>query len=123
MAGRNWLIAVALVGLAQTSATAVDRIPLNVLYLARNGDEDRTHAFEQLFSQRFQSCTVEQRESFRTENLDGVDVVILDWSQSERSGNPVSPVGPLEEWSTPTVFLGSAGLLMADAWHLIGDAG
>ncbi len=123
MRTKIWLIAAVLVGIAQPSASAIDRIPLHLLYLAREGDEVRTRAFEQLFSQRFQSCTVKQREDFQPEYLDGVDVVILDWSQSERSGKAVSPIGPLEQWSTPTVLLGSAGLLMADAWHVIGDAG
>ena len=119
---RAWicLLAVALAAFTQPQATAVERIPFDVLYLARDGDEVRTSAFEQLFGERFRSCTVKQREDFQVEYLDEIDVVVLDWSQSERSAKPVSPVGSLAQWSTPTVLLVSAGLLMADAWQIIG---
>lgn len=98
-------------------------IPLDLLYLARDGEPDRTMAFERLLSQEFRDCTVVPREEFEPRHLDGIDVVLLDWSQRERSGKAVSPIGPLEQWSTPTVLLGSAGLLMADTWQVIGDAG
>ena len=122
---RAWicLLAVALAAFTQPQATAVERIPFDVLYLARDGDEVRNSAFVQLFRARFRSCIVKQREDFKAEYLEGIEVVVLDWSQGERSGQAISPVGPLEEWSTPTVLLGSAGLLMAEAWQIIGDAG
>ena len=51
-------------------------------------------------------------------------VSLLDWSQDEsRVGDAKSPFGKLEDWSKPTVLLGSAGLLLATQWQLIGGAG
>ena len=106
------------------AATDPEKTPLNVLYLSRNENADRTKAFVDFLSQRFKLCLVEKRDDFKSELLRDVDVVILDWSQSERRSNDgKSPVGLLEKWETPTVFLGSAGLLMANAWNVIGDAG
>jgi hypothetical protein len=97
---------------------------LNVLYLARTNEPERTEAFSRFLSQRFRKCVVEKRIDFRSELLNDADVVVIDWSQGERVSNKAeSPVGPLEEWDKPTVFLGSAGLLMAKAWNIIGDAG
>ena len=104
-------------------AESTDKISLNVLYLARS-DAKRTASFADFLSQRFEKCRVEQRDDFDASMLDGVDVVLLDWPQGERSSRDGdSPLGPLDKWSTPTVFLGSAGLLMANAWKVIGDAG
>lgn len=101
-----------------------EKIPLRVLYLSRTDAADRTGAFADFLSQRFQECTVAKRAGFEGDLLRSVDVVVLDWSQGERVSNkPESPVGPLEEWDKPTVLLGSAGLLMAKAWRVIGDAG
>jgi hypothetical protein len=123
MQRRSWCAAVLLMLTIPPLAIADEPMPLDVLYLARDRDEDRSLAFEQLLSRRFRSCRVQQREDFQPQHLDGVEVVVLDWSQSERSGQAVSPIGPLDQWTTPTVLLGSAGLLMADAWQIIGDAG
>jgi len=50
--------------------------------------------------------------------------VLLDWSQSDSQlAKTPSPLGKIEEWSTPTVLLNSAGLLMAGQWQIIGGAG
>ena len=106
------------------AAAESQKIPLNVLYLARNNDEGRAEIFVDFLSHRFARCTTAKREAFKRDLLDGVDVVVLDWSQDERSSrNSESPIGPLEKWKTPTVFLGSTGLLMAKSWNLIGGAG
>ena len=122
-------VAVLLLGLVVAGndclcAADVKPIPLSVLYLARNDDAERTAAFEEFLSDRFRKCVVKPREEFTPEMIAGVDVVLFDWSQGERTSNEAqSPLGPLEEWSTPVVFLGSAGLHMAEAWQVIGDAG
>ena len=106
------------------SANDSAKIPLNVLYLSRINDVGRTKSFADFLSQRFELCLVENRADFKSALPGDVDVVILDWPQSERRSNDgQSPVGPLKTWETPTVLLGSAGLLMAEAWNVIGDAG
>ena len=99
------------------------KIPLRVLYLARS-DPERSKSFRELFEQHFQTAAVVRREEFVPSQASEFDVVVLDWSQSERaSGQYASPLGDLENWSTPTVLLGSAGLLIAGPWNVIGGAG
>jgi hypothetical protein len=100
------------------------KLPLNVLYLGRQKEEKRTDAFVEFLSSRFVRCTAAKRDDFQVEMLSGIDVVLVDWPQQERlSSNYSSPVGPLENWKTPTVLLGSAGLIMAGPWSVIGGAG
>ena len=68
--------------------------------------------------------TVAPRKGFDPAAARDTDVVLLDWSQSEDSVEKAnSPFGKLEDWSKPTVLLGSAGLFMAGQWQLIGGAG
>lgn len=100
------------------------RIPLRVLYLARSDNGPREQAFTDFFRQEFASVSTRKRNDFVPQDAAGVDVVILDWSQQERGSNEVtSPISPLETWDKPIVFLGSAGLLMAGPWNVIGGAG
>jgi hypothetical protein len=54
--------------------------------------------------------------------LQGIDVVLLDWSQAT-SSTYISPLGDLESWDKPMVLLGSAGLMLAGPWSIIGGAG
>ena len=53
--------------------------------------------------------------------------VLLDWSQSDvdlaKMAEITSPLGPRDQWTKPTVLLGSAGLLLAGPWELIGSYG
>ena len=106
------------------SSFGAEKLPLRVLYLCRQNDDSRTTSFTDFLSERFVSCRTAKRDEFGSEMLDGIDVVLLDWSQSERvSREYESPIGPLEKWNTPTVLLGSAGLLLAKPWNVIGDAG
>ena len=106
------------------SANDSAKLPLKVLYLSRSNDVARTKSFADFLSQRFELCLVEKRSDFKSALARDIDVVIIDWPQSERDSNDGrSPVGPLKTWKTPTVLLGSAGLLMAKAWNVIGDAG
>lgn len=103
--------------------TAWDKQGLQIVYLARD-DEERTRAFETFFSEHFEGVTVVAREKFEPEMAREADVVVLDWPQSERlAGEYESPLGSLEDWEVPTVFLGSAGLQMAGPWYVIGGAG
>ena len=121
---RHVIFGCAIASATQNAAAAEsEKIPLNVLYLARN-NESRADAFVDFLSNRFARCTTAKREAFEPDLLDGVDVVVLDWSQNERTSRDYkSPIGPLERWETPTVFLGSAGHLIAGPWYVIGGAG
>lgn len=100
-----------------------DGIPLRVLYLARS-DQERARAFLSLFEEHFQAAASVRREELVPEQADKFDVVVLDWSQDERSGKGyASPLGKLEDWDTPTVLLGSAGMINAGPWNVVGGAG
>lgn len=100
------------------------KVPLNILYLSRQGDADRSEAFVEFLTTRFAKCVAVKRDDFLSSLLDGVDVVLLDWPQSERpSSDAASPLGPLENWMAPLVMLGSAGLLQSKTWPIIGGAG
>ncbi len=103
---------------------AAERFPLRVLYLGREGGDARSTAFVEFLSSNFYRCVSGRRSDFRPDMLDCVDAVLLDWSQQESySAKYESPLGPLEKWHTPTVLLGSAGLMMAGPWNVIGGAG
>lgn len=105
-------------------AAEPQKIPLSVLYLGRQQDDKRTDAFIEFLTAKFVRCVAAKREEFNARMLSGVDVVLLDWSQQERAAsNYPSPIGPLENWTTPTVLLGSAGLIIAGPWSVIGGAG
>jgi hypothetical protein len=105
-------------------ASEPERVPLRVLYLSRTNDDERTVAFTEFLTQHFTSCRTESREGFQQEFIKDVDVVVLDWSQDERLSSKVeSPIGRLEDWKHPIVLVGSAGLLLSQAWQVIGDAG
>lgn len=105
---------------------ASGRMPLRIVYLGRSDDEPRTEAFRELFTKHFESVRVIKRDDFRSADAKDADVVVLDWSQPERNvfkGKYPSPLGTLEDWSTPLVLLGSAGLINAGPWEVVGGAG
>jgi hypothetical protein len=102
----------------------VEKQPLRVLYLARDMDAERQEAYMSFLEANFAQVSTVPRSEFQPVQVQDVDVVLVDWSQREpRQGDYRSPLGDLDDWSTPTVFLGSAGLLMAGPWHLIGGVG
>ena len=103
-------------------AAAADPLPLRVLYVGN--DRDRAADYEAFLKQHFAKVTTARRDGFDPAKARDADVVLLDWSQSEGPvDKAVSPFGKLEDWSRPTVLLGSAGLMMAGQWQLIGGAG
>jgi len=66
------------------------------------------------------------REAFNPVDAEKFDLVILDWPQSagaRMERTKTSPLGERENWSRPTVLLGSAGLNLACAWQLRGGSG
>jgi hypothetical protein len=99
------------------------RLPLHVLYVGK-ADSARATDFAGLLKDHFARVTVADRVGFDPTKAAGADVVLLDWSQTEtRSQEAESPFGKIEEWRKPTVLLGSAGLLLAGPWQIIGGAG
>jgi len=103
-------------------AVAADPLPLKVLYVGN--DRDRAADYESFLKRHFAKVTVARREGFDPAAARDADVVLLDWSQSEDEvDKATSPFGKLEDWSRPTVLLGSAGLFMAGQWQIIGGAG
>jgi hypothetical protein len=117
------LFGLALVAAGPAGPAAADPLPLRVLYVGNN--QARAADYESFLKQHFAKVTVARRDGFDPAAARDADVVLLDWSQSE--GRPAdktsSPLGKLEDWSRPTVLLGSAGLLLAGQWQLIGGAG
>ncbi|HEY7315776.1 MAG TPA: hypothetical protein VH643_40980 [Gemmataceae bacterium] len=106
---------------------AEKKIELSVLYVG-NASTPRGKDYTELLRRHFRRVAVEVRKGFDPRQAATVDVVVLDWSQSDRPqsnrpGKPVSPLGPLAAWEKPTVLLGSAGLLLAQAWEINGAIG
>ena len=122
--GSILVLALAALAIASDGLAEDGKAPLNVLYLSRQQDADRAEAFRDFLSSRFAMVVTAKREDFHTGLLEGIDVVLLDWPQSERpSSDAASPLGPLETWNSPLVLLGSAGLLQAKSWSVVGSAG
>jgi hypothetical protein len=97
--------------------------PRRVLFVG-NQDTRRTAAFVELLEKHFAEVRVADRKSFKPAAAADVDVVLLDWSQQDTApARDVSPLGDREEWSKPTVLLGSAGHLLAGPWQVIGGSG
>ena len=111
------------IGWGVPGMAAEPRLPLRVMYL---GNEGKTRATEFVDFLRTQFEQVEQRnrDDVDFESVSAFDVVLLDWSQRDTEvEKAVSPLGPRDRWSKPTVLLGSAGLLLATSWEIIGGAG
>lgn len=99
------------------------RLPLRVLYLG-NEAKPRATEFVDFLRTRFEHVAARNRDGFDLDAADDFDVVLLDWSQSDtKSDRAVSPLGPRDGWSKPTVLLGSAGHLLPTPWKIIGGAG
>jgi hypothetical protein len=97
--------------------------PRHVLFVG-NAATPRTRAFVELLEKHFAQVTVAERKNFDPASADRADVVLLDWSQHEaKFPNDPSPLGDRKSWKKPTVFLGSAGLLVAVQWQIIGGSG
>jgi hypothetical protein len=98
-------------------------VPLSVLYVG-DSKSPRAGDYESFLKKNFRQVRVANREGFDPATAKSADVVLLDWSQSEADVRKAkSPFGKLEDWDRPTVLLGSAGLLLAGQWQIIGGAG
>lgn len=118
------LVAVALAILSPPAVASPLAFPRRVVFVGTEGSP-RTEAFVALLEQHFAEVRVAGRNGFDPQSAHDVDVVLLDWSQREAAHFPKdpSPLGERRLWNKPTVFLGSAGLLVAVQWQIIGGAG
>jgi hypothetical protein len=107
------------------SATAVELQELKVLHIGNN--KERAATFENFLTKHVKAVETIQRSKFDPARAASFDVVLLDWQQNEPGAEKFpptkSPLGERENWSKPTVFLGSAGLNMAVVWKLKGGSG
>ncbi len=104
---------------------AVELRDLKVLYVG-NETSARAADFKAFLSTNVARVEVAGRVGFYPAKAGPFDVVLLDWSQSERpAGLPPrkSPLGERSAWTKPTVLLGSAGLHMATVWDVKGGFG
>jgi dipeptidyl aminopeptidase/acylaminoacyl peptidase len=98
-------------------------LPLRVLYVG-NAGSPRAREYEVFLKNHFRQVEAVARKGFDPVQAKAFDVVILDWSQQDEAlAKAKSPLGNETQWDRPTVLLGSAGLLMAGCWQLIGGAG
>lgn len=116
-----------LLGLAWTGVVQPPgKIELHVLYIGPS-TTSRGKAYAEFLHQHFRHVEVTERRGFDPARAKTFDVVLLDWSQDEREGKwnerPASSLGPQQAWGKPTVLLGSAGLLQAEAWEVLGTIG
>ena len=98
------------------------KVSLSVLYVG-NPSTPRGKAYADFLARHFRKVETAERKGFEVKRAEPFDVVMLDWSQQERPEKPTSPFGPKEPWSKPTVLLGSSGLLLAEAWEIVGTIG
>ena len=111
---------------AAVSSSAADLDKLKVLYL-RDSGESRPQHFEGFLRENVAEVKIIARTAFKQSDAEGFDVVLLDWGQSNTSGEERktgrSPLGERATWNKPTVLLGSAGLNLAVVWKVRGGSG
>ncbi len=96
-------------------------LPQRVLYIGHRSD-----SFEPFLKRHFARVESVSCQTFRLAQATDFDVVLLDWPQGDATRADrlhSAPLGKREEWSKPTVLLGSAGLNLAVAWKLKGGSG
>jgi hypothetical protein len=96
-------------------------LPQRVLYVGHRNSE-----FEPFLKKHFVKVESVSRQKFQPARANDFDVVMLDWPQSggmRGAWLDGAPLGKREDWSKPTVLLGSAGLNLAVAWKLKGGSG
>ena len=110
------------------AAEPIAAAPQRILLVGKAGQ--RADDFTSFLQKHFQKVEFAARPKFDPKTARDFDVVLLDWSQDELDhsvGDPFekleSALGPRDQWSTPTVLLGSAGLLQSGQWDIIGGAG
>ncbi len=109
--------------LYQGTAAAADLTQLRVLFVG----SERSNEYVDFLKGHVGTIEIADRISFDPALADKFDVVLLDWPQNEEArlerNAGESPLGKRENWSRPTVLLGSAGLNLACVWQLRGGSG
>ena len=121
----KWHVTFVLAMLLVRLCPAVELRDLKVLYVG-NATSPRAADFKAFLLTNVARVEVAGRVGFDPAKAGPFDVVLLDWSQSERPGGlPAreSPFGERSAWTKPTVLLGSAGLHMATVWDVKGGFG
>lgn len=109
------------------SSQAQEHADLRVLFVG--DDEERAVVFTEFLGDHFENVERAKRTGFNPDMAGDFDVVMLDWSQREidyQNGGMAaleSPLGARDSWDTPTVLIGSAGLLIAAPWQTSGSYG
>jgi hypothetical protein len=101
---------------------AADVANLKVLYVG----SERTSDYVDFLKGKVALIEAKSRAQFQPKDAQRFDVVLLYWPQSEETREMrmlQSPLGKREDWKTPTVLLGSAGLNLAVCWKLKGGSG
>jgi len=96
-------------------------LPQKLLYIGARQNE-----FVPFLKEHFTTVQSVSLKDFQPSQAKSFDVILLDWPQSHTMRGAWldgSPLGKREEWSKPTVLLGSAGLNLAVAWKLKGGSG
>jgi len=103
-------------------ADAKELSELKLLYVGK----ERSGEFVDFLKPKVARIETRDRSNFKPAEAAAFDVVLLDWPQSEETREMrklTSPLGRREEWTRPTVLLGSAGLNLAVAWKMKGGSG
>jgi hypothetical protein len=104
------------------SAAAKDLKDLSVLYVG----SERSNEFVPFLKHNLARAETRSRQDFKMPDAASFDVVLLDWPQTGKPEDfppKFSPLGKREDWTKPTVLLGSAGLNLAVVWKLKGGSG
>jgi hypothetical protein len=117
---KTLLLIIAAISLS-LSANAETRQTKSILFVGDTKDE-RGQAYVKFLKEHFTNVSsVDHKET--APDVTGIDVVVLDWPQGKYPTNHPSPLGQRENWHTPTVLVGSAGLQVAERWQLLGGWG
>jgi hypothetical protein len=101
---------------------AKDLKDLKILYVG----SERTGDFVSFLKKYVADVESRNRSGFKPADAAGFDVVLLDWPQGPETREMrklTSPLGARQQWTRPTVLLGSAGLNLAVSWKLKGGSG
>jgi hypothetical protein len=117
------LFVAGILGAAQLHAAELGK--MSVLYVGTSGSARFQH-FSSFLRTNVAKLETASRDEFKPSAASPFDVVVLDWPQQGeqfRDARFSSPLGKREEWSKPTVLLGSAGLNLAVVWKVRGGSG
>lgn len=95
--------------------------PKSVLFIGDTKDE-RGQSYIAFLKEHFPKViAIDHKDT--APDVTGIEIVVLDWPQGKYPTNHPNPLGQRENWHTPTVFVGSAGLQVAERWQLLGGWG